>query len=189
MGQIQNEAQDRQVVMSGSLTDELLSLVVASLVILGVLFTGDGANAGSQETISGRVVGVVDGDTIDILTPEKENIRVRLSGIDAPEKNQPYGQASKHYLSRLAYSCTAKVEVIDTDRYGRTIGQVHACGSDLNEAMIHAGYAWVYRKYVEPKHEAQWLKVEANARASRKGLWGGVETPVEPWVWRKGGRE
>lgn len=144
--------------------------------------------AGEGEVIKGRVVGVIDGDTLDILTPEKEKIRIRLSGIDAPEKSQPFGKKAKKFLSHLAFDCTASVKVVDTDIFKRKVGLVHACGSNVNEEMIRNGYAWVYRNYVDPKHKSRWIELEQQAKKARKGLWGGSEDPIEPWRWRKGER-
>jgi len=169
--------------------NQVAALATTVLVATGVLFADLQADPGAEDMVSGRVVGVVDGDTIDILTTDKQNLRIRLWGIDAPEKSQPFGQAAKHQLSRLAYNCTATVEVVDTDRYGRTVGLVHACGSDLNEAMIRTGHAWVYRKYVEPKRASRWIELEQHAKESQKGLWGDSEPPVAPWAWRTGERE
>jgi endonuclease YncB( thermonuclease family) len=174
--------------MAKDTMNQLAALAVAALVATGVLFADLRASSGVENAVSGRVVGVVDGDTLDILTTDKQNLRIRLWGIDAPEKSQPFGQASKHQLSRLAYNCTATVEVMDTDRYGRHVGLVHACGSDLNEAMIRTGHAWVYRKYVEPSHASRWLEMEKHAKDARKGLWGSSEPPIAPWSWREGER-
>ena len=96
---------------------------------------------------TGRVVGVVDGDTIDVLHNGKA-VRVRLYGIDCPEKKQPYGKKAKWFTSDLAFRKTVTVIVKDRDRYGRTIGEVILPnGKSLNRELVRIGYAWWYFKY------------------------------------------
>lgn len=135
--------------------------------------------------LDGRVIGIIDGDTLDILTPEKQTIRVRLAGIDAPEKAQPFGMKAKAFLSEKAYGCDARLENKKKDRYGRTVAHVNACGADINATMVKAGYAWVYTQYASRSDESAWIPLEENARKNHYGLWADQQKPIEPWNWRK----
>lgn len=131
---------------------------------------------------TGRVIGVSDGDTIPVLREGRET-RVRLHGIDCPEKTQAFGQRAKEFTSSLAFGQTVLVSVVDIDRYGRIVGQVTlADGRNLNQALVEAGLAWWYRNYAPGDRELEAL--ERQARAARRGLWADAR-PVEPWVFRK----
>ncbi len=107
----------------------------ASLLLFTLACT---ANA---ETITGRVVGVADGDTITVLDADKVQHKIRLSGIDAPEKKQPFGNRSKESLSALAFDKTVNVETSKRDRYGRQIGKVLVNGRDVNLVQVERGMA------------------------------------------------
>lgn len=97
--------------------------------------------------VSCKVVGVTDGDTLTCLTSDKQQIKVRLAQIDAPEKSQPYGKESKRALSDLVFGREVTLEPETTDRYGRTVAQVVIGGKDVNLQMVSGGMAWVYDKY------------------------------------------
>ena len=134
------------------------------------------------ETLSGRVVAIADGDTLTVLTKGREQVRVRLSDIDTPERRQPYGQRARERLSDLAFGKQVQVVVRDTDRYGRTVGRVWADGMDVNAAMVRDGAAWVYRRYSQDEGLRQ---AEDEARTARRGLWGLPEAErTPPWEWR-----
>ncbi|MDT3723196.1 thermonuclease family protein [Pseudomonas oryzihabitans] len=135
------------------------------------------------ETITGRVVGISDGDTLTLLTADKRQLKVRLAGIDTPERAQPYGSRAQQQLSALAFGRQAELQVQDTDRYGRTVARVIVGGQDVNREMVREGAAWVYQAYNRDK---ALLAVEADARAQRRGLWALPEAErVAPWDWRK----
>jgi endonuclease YncB( thermonuclease family) len=139
------------------------------------------------ETITGRVVGVADGDTITVLDAKNEQHKIRLAGIDAPEKNQPYGQAAKQSLSDQVYERQVSVETSKRDRYGRAIGKVLVDGNDANLEQVRRGLAWHYKTYEreqEPPDRATYASVEIEARGANRGLWGDP-APVAPWDWRK----
>lgn len=136
------------------------------------------------EEIVGRVVGVADGDTLTVLVNEREQIKVRLAEIDAPEKKQPFGQRSKQSLSDLCFGKSAVLQKTDTDRYGRTVAKVYCAGVNVNAEQIRRGLAWAYRKYL---HDQSLLALENEARAARRGLWSDGE-PVPPWEFRKPSR-
>ena len=97
--------------------------------------------------LSPRVVGVSDGDTITVLDSYNQQHRIRLYGIDAPEKKQPFGSRAKQNLSSLAFGRGATVEWSKTDRYGRIVGKVTVSGEDVGLRQLQAGLAWWYRQY------------------------------------------
>jgi endonuclease YncB( thermonuclease family) len=134
---------------------------------------------------TGRVVGISDGDTVKILVEQTEK-KVRLTGIDAPEKRQPFGQASKQSLSDLIYNKTVRVEERGEDRYGRTLGRILLDGRDINLQQVQQGFAWHFKKYAhtQPSGEAAiYDRAEQQARSSRKGLWQDPRS-VAPWEFR-----
>ena len=105
------------------------------------------ACAAHAETITGRVVGVADGDTLTVLDADKVQHKIRLAGIDAPEKKQAFGNRSKESRSDLAFGKAVEVETEKRDRYGRQIGKVLVNGRDANLVQIERGMAWFYRQY------------------------------------------
>ncbi len=134
--------------------------------------------------LSGGVVGIADGDTFTLLTSDKQQVKIRLAEIDAPESNQPYGNKSKQKLSELIFGKDVRVVVQTTDRYGRTVGTPYVGELDVCKEMVHVGAAWVYRQYVVDR---SLFDVENDARAARRGIWGLSESEqIEPWNWRRG---
>lgn len=130
----------------------------------------------------GKVVGVSDGDTITVLDSSKKQHKIRLHQIDAPEKNQDYGQRSKKSLSDLVYGKQVKIEVATTDRYGRTVGKVLVNGVDANLEQVKRGMAWVYRQYAS---DQAYFEAEDKARKAKVGLWS-QPNPTPPWEFRHG---
>ncbi|MCX7059274.1 MAG: thermonuclease family protein [Gammaproteobacteria bacterium] len=135
--------------------------------------------AGAVFACSGRVVGVTDGDTIKVLCDRTE-VKVRLAEIDAPERGQPFGAQSKAALSDLVFGRQIRLDVTDTDRYGRSIARVWVGRTDANREMVRLGYAWAYRKYLT---DATLLDDEAAAQRARSGLWADAN-PSPPWEFR-----
>lgn len=136
------------------------------------------------EELTGKVVGIADGDTVTVLTPQMEEIKVRLAGIDAPEKDQPYGQKSKQMLSDLIYNRTVRVEKEDIDKYGRTVGHIYLGNTDINILMISQGGAWAYKQYLGPKDTA-FVDAEEAARKDSAGLWAlQADQITPPWEFR-----
>ena len=136
---------------------------------------------------TGRVVGVLDGDTIDVLDSARATHRVRLAGIDAPEKNQPYGQVAKKALSALVFKQQVLVETEKTDRYGRVLGKVSVNGIDANLVLVSQGLAWHFKRYQNEQPLAdrlEYSRAETAAKEAKLGLWAGND-PVAPWDWRK----
>ncbi|OHE72751.1 MAG: hypothetical protein A2007_03010 [Verrucomicrobia bacterium GWC2_42_7] len=132
-------------------------------------------------SFTGKVVKVTDGDTIQVMRDGKAE-KIRLAGIDCPEKNQAFGQAATKYTLSLAAQEIVTVQVETTDRYGRLVGEVILPdGKNLNRELVRAGYAWWYRKY---SSDITLGDLESEARINRCGLW--VDpNPVSPWDWRK----
>lgn len=138
----------------------------------------------SARVVEGRVVGITDGDTLTLLVG-REPVRIRLAQIDAPEKKQPYGNAARQALSALAFGKQARVEVVDTDRYGRTVGEVFVDGVHVNQEMVRQGYAWAYTRY---SRSLAIVEIEDEARAAERGLWSlPAEQREAPWLWRHRG--
>ena len=129
---------------------------------------------------TGKVVSVADGDTITVLR-EREQVRVRLVEIDAPENAQAFGSRSRQSLSDLCFNKTAKLENKGKDRYGRTLARVICDGADANAEQVRRGMAWVYDRYVTDRGL---YSIQDEARAAKRGLWADVR-PVPPWEWRR----
>ena len=134
---------------------------------------------------SGPVVRILDGDTIEVLHNHHPE-RIRLSGIDCPEKGQVYGQKAKHAASALVFGKEVTLQTHGKDKYRRTIANVLlADGTNVNHALVKDGLCWWYRKYAPGNTTLE--RLEAEARESRMGLWADPH-PVPPWEWRKRGR-
>lgn len=139
------------------------------------------------DTLHGRVVGVTDGDTVKVLDAAHTEWKIRLMGIDAPEKQQAFGARSKANLSDLVYGKTVTVEYSKKDRYGRTVGKILVNGVDANLEQVKAGMAWHYKKYAKEQPTADresYAEAEEQASAGQRGLWHDAE-PVPPWDWRR----
>jgi micrococcal nuclease len=116
----------------------------AAILILSLLWT---CLALTAETLAGRVVGVSDGDTITVLTPTNQQIKVRLEGIDAPESRQPHGMVAKQVLSGLVFGKQVALEAKGRDRYQRTLAVVVVNRMNVNLEMVRLGYAWRYDQH------------------------------------------
>ena len=142
--------------------------------------------------ITGKVIKVVDGDTIHLLpTNSKKYQRVRLKSIDCPEKKQPFGKKAKRYLSELIANEIVTVSYNKKDRYGRIIGLIKHNNLDINLAMVRAGYAWHYKKYQYEQSASQrkiYSGTEISSRANMIGLWSDSNA-IAPWIWRKAKRD
>jgi endonuclease YncB( thermonuclease family) len=145
-----------------------------------LLFGGACAPA-SDSVITGEVVAVHDGDTLSVLAGGR-TVRVRLACIDAPEQGQPFGSRARQRLAQEAMRRAVRVEVVDRDGYGRTVGRVWADGRLVNLELVRAGLAWHYA-YHCPDDRAL-AAAEEEARTARRGLWAEPD-PVAPWQWRR----
>ena len=165
------------------------------LMVISLTF----AMATADADIHGKVVAVTDGDTIKILDENSVQHKIRLTGIDAPEKAQPFGTASRKYLASMVAGKQVRVEASGQDRYGRVLGKVWVqpldcpgCGMTLNtnHAQILAGMAWWYRAYAKDQSLQDRGRYESavnEARKHKRGIWSEPD-PIPPWVWRRGQR-
>ncbi len=138
-------------------------------------------------TLQGKVVGVADGDTITVLDATNTKHKIRLQGIDAPEKAQAFGQKSKQSLSQMVYNKQVTVEYQKKDKYGRTLGKVLHNGTDVCIEQIKLGMAWHYKQYAsdQPKEDrGLYDQTEQDARAKKAGLWID-KAPTPPWEFRR----
>lgn len=138
------------------------------------------------EEIAGTVTRVFDGDSFIVTTSsEKTHVEVRLAGIDAPEKDQPYADKARAALRGLILDRRLKLEVLDVDRYGRKVARAFRTpdGLDINAELIRGGHAWVYRRRA---YDPSLYDLERAARTAGLGLWALPESEREPpWRWRR----
>jgi endonuclease YncB( thermonuclease family) len=138
-------------------------------------------------SIHGRITGIVDGDTINMRILGKQQIRVRIAFIDAPEKGQAFGQRAKQAMSELLFGKDVELQAHTIDRYWRLVARVLVDGQDAGLELLKQGLCWVYDKYVgEAAAEIQtgYRDAQQRAQAERAGLWQDPD-PVPPWEWRK----
>lgn len=137
------------------------------------------------DEITGEVTAVSDGDTIKVLS-SNTIYKIRLTGIDCPEKSQDFGMKAKQFTSNLAFGKTVRVNFQKRDRYGRILGTVFLPdGTNLNEAILANGYAWWYQKYSPA--DGKLSQLEAKAKGNNEGLWS-QPNPQAPWNYRKSKR-
>jgi micrococcal nuclease len=137
----------------------------------------------SQNTLTAKVVGIKDGDTVVVLDSLNNQTTLRLAEVDCPEKNQPFGTKAKQFTSDQIYLKTIKYIVTDTDRYGRSIAMIYYDTDNkyLSAEIIKAGMGWHYKRYSTSKELAL---LEDNAKKKKIGLWLD-NNPIEPSEWRK----
>jgi endonuclease YncB( thermonuclease family) len=154
------------------------------LVLVIFLFLSTFANA---KTIEGLVVGVSDGDTITVLDQQKNSYKIRLQGIDAPEKKQAFGEKSKQSLHDLVHSKQVRIEYNKEDKYGRIVGKVTLDDVDVCLQQLVLGMAWHYKKYQNEQSvsdRALYSETELKSKSLKLGLWSD-DTPMPPWEFRK----
>lgn len=157
--------------------------MIARVLIVGFLFI----HSAYADVLSGRVVGVADGDTITVLDNTNTQHKIRLGGIDAPEKKQAFGNVSKKSLSDLVFNKNVDVEWRKVDRYGRKVGKVMVNEEDINLEQINRGLAWFYKKYqgeLEQEDRITYEQAQQEAEANQLGLWID-QSPIPPWDFRK----
>ncbi len=132
--------------------------------------------------LSGKVISVHDGDTFTLLDSANNKVKVRLHGIDCPELKQEFGDSAKRFVNRLCYQKKVKIDIKDTDKYGRTVGIVRVEGSEfvLNEQLLMYGLAWHYKKY---DHSFTYPLLEAAAKSKGLAIWS-TPSPIPPWEFR-----
>jgi endonuclease YncB( thermonuclease family) len=161
------------------------AVALAARFALSVVLLVVSASA-SANNLVGQVVAIADGDTITVLDREKRQHKIRLAGIDAPEKRQPYGTRSREHLAALAFRQEVDVEFRKTDRYGRIVGKVLVANVDAGLSQVEAGMAWHYRAYAREQSRLDreaYAAAEDEARAAGRGLWAD-RTPQPPWEFR-----
>mgnify|MGYP001428422933 FL=1 len=149
-----------------------------TLIFIGALLVSQVSNAEYLESL--KIKRVVDGDTVHVFYQD-EVYKIRLTEIDAPERDQPYGSNSTEYLKSLLKEGMVDVDISGTDRYGRKLGRLYWRGMDINRELVSAGYAWVYDQYVT---DNSFYENQSKAKNTKKGLWED-QNPLEPWNWRK----
>lgn len=150
-----------------------LLFIIASLVFSTTVFS---------QNIEGKVVKVMDGDTIEVLsTNPLKRTRIRLANIDAPESSQAFGNASKQYLASLVAGRYVQVKIQSHDKYGRAVGDIYHNGVYVNGEMIKEGLAWVYSKYNTNSQLTIWQREAQNKKI---GLWRDKD-PIPPWEFRR----
>jgi len=159
---------------------------VGLIAALAVFIAAGTASAAEPVRIDGRIVAVADGDTLTLLDATKTQHKIRLDGIDAPEKGQAFGNRSKQSLSDLAFGREAQAHCPKVDRYNRRVCKVIVNGADVGLEQIKRGMAWAFVRYLkelEPERREAYIAAEANARAEKRGLWRDSD-PMPPWEWR-----
>ncbi|UNU74140.1 thermonuclease family protein [Moraxella nasovis] len=134
--------------------------------------------------VSCKVVGISDGDTINCLTDDKTQIKIRFDQIDAPEKAQDFGTASKQALSDMIFNKTVEIDAKQTDKYGRTVAEVYYNDKNINQEMVAIGMAWAYREYLKDNY---YIDLENNARLQQLGIWS-QPNPIYPSDFRRAKR-
>ena len=156
-------------------------LVIGGIVLVAAI----SLSVPQAEVIEGRVVRVVDGDTIVVDHGQRE--RVRFSAIDTPERDQPWGDSATREMRRIAAGKDVRVDWYKKDRWGRLIGNVFVDGEDVGLLMVERGMAWHFKRYAHEQTAGDreaYAQAEKAARAARRGLWSDPQ-PIPPWDWRR----
>ena len=140
------------------------------------------ASAAMGQTLFGKVTRVVDGDTVAFKVHKGPVEKVRLADIDTPERDQPWGTEATTALRKWLMTKPARIEVVDTDRYGRLVATLWVDDENINRRLVKEGHAWVYRKYLR---DTSLIKLEARAKSAKTGLWSS-NNAIKPSDWRRG---
>jgi len=167
----------------------VVALVAAFLIVGAFVQQSDMVlrDAHARDSFVAKVKRIVDGDTVIVIGRSGREERIRLSGIDAPERSQPWGEASTRELRRQTAGRDVVVEWSKRDRYGRVVGKLLRDGKDINLHQVETGAAWWYRKYAKeqsPDDRHRYESAEESARDAGKGLWSSPN-PISPWEWRR----
>ena len=157
----------------------LLALTGAAVALVVLPALAAACAVAPRDSFTGRVVAVLDGDSLKVLRDGAE-VEVRLLGVDAPEGGQAFGNVSKRALSNLVFGRTVHVAVREIDRYGRSVARVTADGTDVGLELVRGGFAWHYARYLD---DAAYAAAQREARAARRGLWQDP-APIAPWEYR-----
>lgn len=153
---------------------QFLKLALCLLLIVST-------NIITAQTITGTIVGIMDGDTVKLLTQDSTLVKVRLANIDCPEKKQPYSAKAKEFTSNAVFGKTVTINIVKKDRYRRYISNViYNDTLSLCHELIKAGLAWHFEKYSK---DGELQQLEDKARQNKLGLWQ-ESNPIAPWNWR-----
>lgn len=199
MAELRTRASQAGQALMPDLTQGLCICLVASLLVA----CGDhlGSQTGSYKKLpknsqltevntllaDAKVVNIADGDTLTLLASNQTRYKIRLQGVDAPEKRQAFGQVCKTTLMQLSQNQTAQVEAYKQDRYGRIVAKVSVKGKDLALEQIKAGCGWHYTVYEKEQNtldQKAYTQAEQQARAAERGLWQDAR-PIAPWKFRQ----
>jgi micrococcal nuclease len=162
---------------NGGMSDMKFQIIATLLLCAPLLLSHD---------FNGRVVAISDGDTVRVMH-EGRSEKIRLYGIDAPERGQAFSSRAKQFVSGLCFGKEVTVKARGQDRYQRTIADVILPdGRNLNHEIVRAGFAWWFRKYAPGDETLE--RLEKEARQARLGLWVDQQSPIPPWEWRKASR-
>mgnify|MGYP003386122731 CR=1 FL=1 len=154
------------------------------LLIVFALFVCSSMAFGA-ESYKAKVVAITDGDTIKVIV-FGEQVKIRLAGIDCPEKKQPWGREATEAISDLVAGQNVIIEKLTIDRYGRTIARVFVDGVNVNRALVESGNCWVYPRYAK---DQKLFTLQDEAKTAQRGLWKLSKSErVAPWEWRKARR-
>lgn len=164
-------------------------VALPALLLMGILLfcgaPGPAAAAAVRNeaaaVLAGKVTRVVDGDTLDVLL-SSGLIRVRLHGVDAPERDQPGGAAATAWITQQLIDQQVMLEPVSQDQYERMVAVVHREGRNINRELVQRGHAWAYRQYLR-RRDREWCSLEADARRRGEGIW--AETAHAPWEFRR----
>lgn len=164
----------------------ILSVIWIILLFISLISctskSGNNPTLKKGSTVSGKVISIIDGDTYDALLQGNKTIRVRMEGIDAPEKGMPFYQKSKKYLSSLCFGKQIVIKITGVDNHERFLAFSYLeDGKEISQEMIKAGFAWHFKRY---NSDSEFSKLELQAKTLRKGLWID-ENPMPPWENRK----
>jgi len=151
------------------------------LILLTLLINFAESDASLKKELSGIVIKISDGDTITILDNLNKTYRIRLYGIDCPEKGQDYFQVAKDYLGDLCFQKTVYIQIMHTDQYKRPVAKVYVDSLELNYLLLKEGLAWQYTAYDKSRH---YQKAQEEAKIKKKNIWS-LRNPIAPWEFRK----
>lgn len=164
----------------------LLFLLVSLSILAGCSREPTNSVFNSTKSVSGTVVKIADGDTITILDAQNIQHKIRLQGIDAPERRQDFSDVSREHLASLVFGKQVKIDYEKVDRYGRLVGKVWVDGNDECLEQLKAGLAWHYKEYEKeqpPADRQLYASTEQEARVQKRGLWKDP-APTPPWEYR-----
>ena len=159
---------------------KFLALLLVTLLLVSCK-SSPFSSLSMEKVLHGQVIDVLDGDTVK-LRSDWHIYKIRLAGIDAPEKQQAYGVQSKIYLEHLIVDKDVSIKVVSCVQYGRYVGRIYLGGKDINGEMIRSGYAWHYYQYDSDPVYAVFM---LDAQRANRGLWQEAH-PTPPWIFRKG---